>query len=227
MEVKSLQETVYGKLRDTIATGQFRAGDRVVEAQLATKLGVTRGPIREALCRLEHDGFVMRVPGRGVFVNEFQKASLVEVCKIRAVLESLAAREAAARCDEVAAIRLRRQLDKLNQASEQVVQSARPLREELFEADEEFHHLIADIACMPFLKKLLINQFIIRRMLRSEVSFRSPVLDKAEAEASVARHRLIAEAIIAQREEEAAGLAYKHVIRAVEDLRGTLQSAPE
>ena len=95
MAVKSLQEAVYDQIREAISSGEFGRGERLVEVQLAERFGVTRGPIREALCRLEHDGLVVRHTGIGVFVNEFAEESFQEVCEIRAVLESLAARSAA------------------------------------------------------------------------------------------------------------------------------------
>ena len=221
MEVKSAQEMGYEKIRAAIAAGQFGTGQRLVEAQLAEKLGVTRGPIREALCRLEHDGLVQRVPGVGVFVSDFDKESLLELCDIRAVLESLAARKAASRCDELGAIKLGRELEKLRRIAEAAEGVSRGTCHDLYEAEESLHHLIAEVAEMPLLAKLLANQHIIRRMFRAEKGLHPEMIEKAELERIVERHSRLVEAIIAQREDDAAELAHEHVMRAVRKLQLT------
>ena len=221
MEVKSLQENVYEAIRQGIASEEYKPGERLVEVQLARRYGVTRGPVREALCRLEHDGVVMRQTGIGVFVNDFDRSSLLELSEIRAALESLAARKAASRCDEVDAIRLRRQLDKLRQLAEAADGRSPVARRELMGYDEELHLLIAEIADKPFLRRLLGNQHIIRRMIQGELPLFPETFGKAELEAILERHVRLVEAIIAQHEDEAAELAHEHVMRRVRELNLT------
>ena len=214
MEVKSLQENVYEAIRQGIASEEYKPGERLVEVQLARRYGVTRGPVREALCRLEHDGVVMRQAGIGVFVNDFDRSSLLELSEIRAALESLAARKAAARCDEVGAIRLRRQLDKLRQMAEQAGASSPVTRREFMGYDEELHLLIAEIAERPLLKRLLENQHIIRRMLQGTMPLFPESFGPDELEAILQRHVRLVEAVVANREKEAEELAREHVLRA-------------
>ena len=221
MEVKSLQENVYEEIRQGIASEEYKPGERLVEVQLAQRYGVTRGPVREALCRLEHDGVVMRQTGIGVFVNEFDRSSLLEVSEIRAALEALAARKAAAQCDEVGAIRLRRQLDKLRQMAKRADDQSPVTRRELMGYDEELHLLIVEIADKPLLKRLLANQHIIRRMIQGELPLFPEAFGRAELAAVLERHVRLVEAIIGQREDEAAELAYEHVMRRVRELNLT------
>lgn len=219
MDVKSAQEIAYKKIRTGIASGQFETGQRLVEAQLAEKLGVTRGPIREALCRLEHDGLVERVPGIGVFVNDFDTESLVELCEIRAALESLAARKAASQCDELGAIKLRRELGRLRRIADSAGGMSRETCHELYKVEEDLHHLITEVAEMPQLARLLANQHIIRRMFRAQSGLHPATFEKTELEGIVERHSRLVEAIIAHHERDADRLAREHVMRTVRTLQ--------
>jgi len=218
VEVKSLQETAYDQIREVISSGEFGPGERLVEVQFAERFGMKRGSIREALCRLEHDGLVVRHTGIGVFMKDFGEESLLELCEIRAALESLAARSAASRCDEIGAIRLERQLDKLRQIAEAATQESRGTWQELLGFEEGLHHLIAEIADRPLVKKLLANQYIIRRILRGEHRVLSETIDKCVLERLVERHACLVDAIITHREEDAANVAHEHVMHALKEM---------
>src|SRR5690606_1464229 len=77
--------------------GELRPGDRIVERVTAAQLGISTTPLKEALRRLENEGFVRTVPRRGVVVSEHAMTSIGDVVAVRAALESLAARLAAER----------------------------------------------------------------------------------------------------------------------------------
>src|SRR3954449_2647709 len=87
----------YRALRDAIVSGELLPSERLVEEDLARRLGVGRAAIRMALVRLEHDGLVQRERNRGARVRRVGDAEAVEILEVRAALESLAARKAAAR----------------------------------------------------------------------------------------------------------------------------------
>src|SRR5690606_16875533 len=83
---------VYEMVREWIAAGQLRPGERLSEEELARRTGVSRTPVREALKRLEAEGFVQVIPYRGVVVAEPSVDEVADLCVVRDVLEELAAR---------------------------------------------------------------------------------------------------------------------------------------
>lgn len=91
----SLAETAYANLLGAIHTGRFRAGDRMREADLASWLGISRTPVRDALKRLEADGLVSAAPRRGLVVAQLEQQQVSELYAVRDVLEGLAGRLAA------------------------------------------------------------------------------------------------------------------------------------
>jgi DNA-binding GntR family transcriptional regulator len=102
-----LRHRVYEQLEDLIVTGAFPPGSRLVEGDLAQTLGVSRGPIREALQLLWRDGFVDLRPRQGAFVHVPTEKEVEDFFDIRRALESESARLAAQRIDDESAERLR------------------------------------------------------------------------------------------------------------------------
>jgi DNA-binding GntR family transcriptional regulator len=88
---KSLREEVYDSLRRSILHGKLKAGQRLIEEQLAHQIGISRTPVREAFHKLEKDDLVIRLPKGGFAVREFTKADVEEIFGIRCALESYAA----------------------------------------------------------------------------------------------------------------------------------------
>ena len=81
----------YDALHANIVSGELSPGERLVEEELAEQLGQSRGAVRTALLRLEHDGLVVRERNRGARVRRVDAAEAVEILEARAALESLAA----------------------------------------------------------------------------------------------------------------------------------------
>jgi DNA-binding GntR family transcriptional regulator len=77
-------------LRDAIADGRIQPGERIKEIPLSQALGISRGPIRDALRLLERDGLVELIPNRGAVVPEVRAVDVLEVYALRASLGSLA-----------------------------------------------------------------------------------------------------------------------------------------
>lgn len=96
----SLQEMAYAALREAILNHELKAGERLVEAELAEKLEVSRSPIREALRRLQQDGLVKVRPREGVYVASITADEVDDVFRIRAALEATAACLAAERATD-------------------------------------------------------------------------------------------------------------------------------
>jgi DNA-binding GntR family transcriptional regulator len=85
--VTRASERAAGAVRELILHGEFAAGARLGEAELAERLGVSRTPVREALTRLAAEGLVEIVPNRGARVSSWTVAELEEVFDLRAALE--------------------------------------------------------------------------------------------------------------------------------------------
>ena len=104
---KPLGEVAYEALRDAIVKRQLLPGDRLMETELANEMGISRTPVREAMRRLETDGYVVIQPRKGSYVADISIKDIEDVFEIRTVLEMLAARNAAERAtdDEIGELR--------------------------------------------------------------------------------------------------------------------------
>ena len=130
-------EDTYLAIRAQIVSGERRSGDWLREGDLATALGVSRTPVREALRRLVAEGLVRHEPNRGVQVESWSVQDLDEIYSLRAVLEPWASAQAAATglvdLDELA---------RLADAMDDVAAARRPDFEELIRLNNQFHRTI-------------------------------------------------------------------------------------
>ena len=93
-----LVDQVYRTLLDAISTGAMAPGSRVTQEDIATRLGVSRQPVLQALRELKKDGFVVDAKGRGVLVTPLDPDWMRKMYQVRGALDALAARLAAQRC---------------------------------------------------------------------------------------------------------------------------------
>lgn len=98
---------LYDEIRARLVDGTYRPGQPLGEVELAGTHGASRTPVREALARLEQEGFVERVPNRGYFAARISRTQVEDVMAVRRALEGLGAERAArvATPDEVARLR--------------------------------------------------------------------------------------------------------------------------
>ena len=99
-EYLPLRDVVFNTLRQAILKGELAPGERLMEIQLAEKLGVSRTPIREAIRKLELEGLVLMIPRKGAEVAKISEKSLRDVLEVRRSLEELAIELAIAETDE-------------------------------------------------------------------------------------------------------------------------------
>jgi DNA-binding GntR family transcriptional regulator len=129
-------EAVYLQIHHAILKGEFPPAAPLSEYQLAARFQLSRTPVREALTRLEHEGMVRTVPGRGTFVAELTPHDIMEIYEVREQLESYAARVAAQRMDG-------EDLRKLENIIEQMHKGAAAgYAQETFETDIDLHKTI-------------------------------------------------------------------------------------
>jgi len=131
----SLGDRAYRLISEMILSGKLSYGDPVQERRLAELLNVSRTPVREAISRLEAEGFLERRAGR-VIVREVRLNEFVEILHVRKLLECDAVREAAIKIDAKELQKIRLTIDKLMQRS---TVSAIELRD----VDDLFHNFIA------------------------------------------------------------------------------------
>lgn len=154
----SLTESVAVQLRDGISSGRLKPGDRLVEADLASQMGISRAPVREALHQLEFEGLVEGRTRRGYVVRELSTAELLEIYDLRALLEPVLAQAAAARAGEEDLAVLRAIVDRMRGAARQGHWA------EVINIDREFHAQIGRLANRPLTAQIFdhLNQQVRR-----------------------------------------------------------------
>ncbi|QTF91629.1 GntR family transcriptional regulator [Halomonas sp. BM-2019] len=106
-EVRTLAERVFQQLQDAIVRGELAPGSKITEPGLSRAYGISRGPLREAMRRLEAHRLIERVPHVGARVVQLSMKELLELFDVREALESMAARLAAEHmtAEEIAGLR--------------------------------------------------------------------------------------------------------------------------
>ena len=90
----SLSQIAYQKIRQRLFASDFHAEDRISETVLASQLGISRTPVREAIRRLQNEGLLHQIPRKGTFVVQPDRDELIETYDVRRALECMAARKA-------------------------------------------------------------------------------------------------------------------------------------
>ena len=136
-EYLPLRDVVFNTLRQAILRGEFKPGERLMEIQLANKLGVSRTPIREAIRKLELEGLVIMIPRKGAEVADITEKSLRDVLEVRKALEELAVQLA---CEKITQEELE-ELEKAGENFKKVLNRSKDITE-VAEADVRFHDVI-------------------------------------------------------------------------------------
>ncbi len=153
-----MRKQVYEHLRDQILSHAIEPCSRLVEAQIAKEIGISRTPVREALHLLEKDGFIESVPRVGYYVKKLAMDELDEIFEIRLANERLVCRWAIEKIDKNGLKALEKNIAKAKAA----LQKGSP---QLFlKYDEEFHEILVTTAGSRHL--LNICQQLRRLMLR-------------------------------------------------------------
>jgi len=91
---ESLREAVIRLIEEALLNGELQPGDRIVEAELAQRAGISRGPVREAIRQLVGESILVSYPSRGTFVTQWAPQAVEEAYTLRAVLERFVIQEA-------------------------------------------------------------------------------------------------------------------------------------
>ncbi len=174
---------------------------RLDERQLASDLGISRTPVREAMAQLEREGFVRSVPRRGIYVVRKTKQEVIELITAWAALESMAARliTQIATDDEIAT--LRRMFTKFENGE------LHARLDEYSEVNIEFHQSIIRLSRNRVLIDLAENLFTHMRMIR-----RKTIGEEDRADRSIRDHMNIIQALEARDTERAEDLVRNHAL---------------
>jgi DNA-binding GntR family transcriptional regulator len=192
---------VIQQLREGIIRGRFAPGQRLLTSELMDEIGVSRGTLREAFNHLASDGLVDLVPNRGATVRRLSRSELVELFRIREVLEGLAARQAAEAIDKPGN---RAHFERM---WEQARVDATPLTAATFtEKNNLFHHALVAISGNSQLARLIDKLQL--PLLMPRLSY---ALTPADIESSMQEHVPVAEAILAGAPDAADIAMRKHL----------------
>ena len=199
-EYLPLRDVVFNTLRQAILRGELKPGERLMEIQLANKLGVSRTPIREAIRKLELEGLVLMIPRKGAEVAEITEKSLRDVLEVRSSLEDLAVELACERIGE-------EQIEELKKAAEEFKEALQGGDlTEYAEADVKFHDIIYHATENQKLVQLLYN--LREQMYRYRVEY---LKDEATRNDLIQEHKMICEALRTRDEKKAIEITFQHI----------------
>jgi DNA-binding GntR family transcriptional regulator len=208
---ESLTSLIRRELERMIEVGELKAGDRLNENALAAKLGVSRGPIREACRGLEQSGLVHVIVNRGVFVREISNQEAAELYDIRAALYALAGRLLAQKITKKQVSDLRRMVIQMEDAAEKGELNV------FYPLNVRFHEAIVQFSGNGRLLSMCAS------VHREMHLFRRRTLDMpGRMKISNAEHRAIVDALAAKDGNATAQMMEDHVLKSRELLFGPM-----
>ncbi len=199
-DYQPLREVIFNSIREAIILGELKPGERLMEVQLAEKMGVSRTPIREAIRKLELEGLVVMVPRKGAYVADLTKKDIIDVLEVRAVMDGLATQLAAERITES-------EIKELNKITEQFSLCVEKNNlQGIIKKDIEFHDLIYKASRNEKLSQINNNiQEMIYRFRVVYLKNYNPFRDVSK------EHSRIVEAITEHNSTEAQKWAVMHI----------------
>ena len=199
-EYLPLRDFVFNTLRQAILKGELAPGERLMEIQLADRLGVSRTPIREAIRKLELEGLVLMIPRKGAEVAKISEKNLRDVLEVRRSLEELAAELACQRMTEEE-VRL---LEESQELFRQAISSGDAMR--IAETDEKYHDVIYGGTGNIRLIQMLNN--LREQMYRYRLEY---IKDEDKRQVLLVEHEYILKAIKGRRVKEAKEAVREHI----------------
>lgn len=196
-----LRDVVFQTLREAILKGELKPGERLMELHLASKLGVSRTPIREAIRKLELEGLAVTVPRKGAEVARMTEKDMEDVLQIRKALDELAVQLACDNIseDEIALLKvaLKNFEDSTNGGSIKRVA----------QADMDFHDSIYRASNNPKLMNMLNN--IREQMYRYRVEY---LKDESSYPILILEHQQLLDGLIRHDKEYVTNIMAKHLM---------------
>ncbi|MEC7769123.1 MAG: GntR family transcriptional regulator [Acidobacteriota bacterium] len=197
-----LKSRIYLRLKEAICSVNIYAQaeePRLDERQLSEALGISRTPIREALVRLEQEGFIRTVPRRGAFIVRKTRKEILEMITVWAALESMAARLITLYAADEEISTLRRMFAKFDRGE------VKARIDEYSATNISFHRAILQLSRCDLLNRLAENLFVHMRSIRIQT-----IGDRDRANQSIIDHMHIIEALESRDTDEAEQLVREH-----------------
>ncbi len=157
VDISTLQERVYQKLREALSQGQFAPGEAVTIRGLAAALGTSAMPVREALQRLVAEKALVQTPSRSVKVAPFTPEMFSELIRSRMTVEGMAAGRAALNATPA----LAEQLERINAEMKAALKSGSPsVSVDVLDANKRFHFTLYEAADMPQLLEIISGMWL-------------------------------------------------------------------
>ncbi|WP_312427577.1 GntR family transcriptional regulator [Lacrimispora sp.] len=199
-EYLPLRDVVFNTLRQAILKGELAPGERLMEIQLAERLGVSRTPIREAIRKLELEGLVLMIPRKGAEVAKISEKSLRDVLEVRRSLEELAIELACQRMTPEAV----EELEKKQEEFKEAVEQGNPM--EIAETDEAYHDVIYKGTCNDRLVQMINN--LREQMYRYRLEY---IKDEDKRQILLLEHDNILKAVRLRKVQEAKEAMREHI----------------
>ncbi len=199
-EYLPLRDVVFNTLRQAILKGELAPGERLMEIQLAERLGVSRTPIREAIRKLELEGLVLMIPRKGAEVAKISEKSLRDVLEVRRSLEELAIELACQRMTLEAV----EELEKKQEEFKEAVEQGNPM--EIAETDEAYHDVIYKGTCNDRLVQMINN--LREQMYRYRLEY---IKDEDKRQILLLEHDNILRAVRQRKVQEAKEAMREHI----------------
>lgn len=197
-EYLPLRDVVFNTLRQAILKGELEPGERLMEIQLANRLGVSRTPIREAIRKLELEGLVLMIPRKGAEVAKISEKNLRDVLEVRRSLEELAIELACQRMTEEDF----EELEKAQESFRLAVEAGDSMT--IAETDEHYHDIIyngtGNARLVQILNNLREQMYRYRLEYIKDAEKRQILLIEHSRILKAVKERHVAEAKIAIRE---------------------------
>jgi len=195
-----LRDVVFNTLRQAILRGEMEPGERLMEIQLAQKLGVSRTPIREAIRKLELEGLVIMIPRKGAEVAHITEKDMRDVLEVRCTLEELAVALACKNVtgEHITALKAANKVFEMAIVSKDVVN--------IVEADVKFHDAIYAMTNNDRLIQIINN--LREQMYRYRLEY---VKDARTHSILISEHNDIIKKISEKKVEEAQSVMRHHI----------------
>ncbi|KID30801.1 transcriptional regulator [Prauserella sp. Am3] len=198
-------------LREMILDGTLAAGDRLNEVHLSQALGISRGPVREAIKRLASEGLVEAVTHRGVYVRSFSGSELSALYELRIALETHAARLAARYAPEERIVELNHVLDDTE---------ATMSPDAAYPSSPDFHARLAQLATSAPLQQSLTEVGMKIQLARARSAHQPQ-----RARTALDEHKAIAVALAERDGDLAARLLEEHLTSSLNNALAVLRAA--
>ena len=188
-------------LRRAISDGTFAPGDQLGEAALARTLGVSRGPLREAMQRLTQEGLLVSHRNRGLFVAELTPEAVADMYLLRTTIETAALQRV---LESGAGSRTADQLDSAVDAMAAL--ASEPRSAAMVAADLDFHHALVEAARSPRLSR--VHETV---LVETSMCLHAMSATYSDADSRLSEHRAIADAVRAGDAARATSLLVEHM----------------